>query len=80
MRFPWECHDQSQETNWRHWTGTAFLSQKKSYTKIRSVYKNALRMGVACSYSSAPGNAYFVVSATMMASSAKISLTSGVNK
>ena len=36
MRLPWECHDQSQEinlTSLRHWTGTAFLSQKKRYTK-----------------------------------------------
>ena len=36
----------------------AFLSQKQRYTKNSSVCKNAvtkLRMGVACSYSSAPG-------------------------
>ena len=36
MRLPWEYHDQSQESNLtslRHWTGTTFLSQKKSCTK-----------------------------------------------
>ena len=37
MRLPWECHDQSQESNWRHRTETAFLSQKKKYTKNRPV-------------------------------------------
>ena len=36
MRFPWEYHDQSKETNLtslRHRTATVLLSQKKSYTK-----------------------------------------------
>jgi len=45
MKLPWECHDQSLETNLtslRHWSGTAFLSQKKRYTKNRSVCKNAV--------------------------------------
>ena len=41
---PWELHDQSQETNLMHLghrTGTAFLSQKKGYSKNGSVYENA---------------------------------------
>ena len=36
MRFRWEYHDQSKETNLtslRHRTGTVLHSQKKSYTK-----------------------------------------------
>ena len=37
MRLPWECHDQSQQSNWCHRTETAFLSQKKKYTKNRPV-------------------------------------------
>ena len=42
-------------TSLRHWTGTAFLSQKKRYTKNRSVCKNSVfSMGVAFLYSSAP--------------------------
>ena len=61
MRLPWECHDQSQETNWRHCVigpGCVSFAEGKVYTKNRSVCKNAvtkLSMGVACSYSSAPG-------------------------
>ena len=38
MRLPWECHDQSQETNLisvRHWTGTACLSQKKRHAQLK---------------------------------------------
>ena len=52
VRLPWECHDQLKETNWRHcvnWTGTAFLSQKKRYTKIDQSAKTTwqkLNMGV----------------------------------
>ena len=41
-RLLWECHEQSQETNltWlHHCSWIAFLSQKKQYTKNRSVCK-----------------------------------------
>ena len=46
MRLPWECHDQSQETNLMslcHWS-TAFLSQKKRYTENRSVFINCAQV------------------------------------
>ena len=43
-RLPWECDDQSQETNWRHYvTGAELpLFRKKKYPKNRSVCKNAV--------------------------------------
>jgi len=57
MRLPWECHDQSQETNWRHCI--AFLSLKRKGTlKIDQCVKMpwyTLSIGVVCAYSSAPG-------------------------
>ena len=45
IRLPWECYDQSRETNLtplRHWAETAFLSQKKRYSQNRSVCKNVV--------------------------------------
>ena len=57
MRLPRECHNQSRSL--RHWTGTAFLSQKKGMLKIDQSVKmswHRLSMGVACSYSSAPAD------------------------
>ena len=42
VRLPWECYDQSQKANWRHWTGTVSLSQKKRYTKNIPIWKNVL--------------------------------------
>ena len=62
MRLPWEFHDQPQETNWRHCvTGPELpFFHKERCTKNRSVCKNAvLCMGVACSYSLAPGHVNF---------------------
>ena len=61
MRFPWECHDQLQESNCRHCvTGPElpFFHERKGILKIdQPVLKNAvtcrLSMRVACSYSSA---------------------------
>ena len=41
LRLPWEWHDQSQETNWRHciMTGPELPFIHKTYTKNRSYMK-----------------------------------------
>ena len=60
MRLPWECHDQSQETNWRDCvTGQelSFFHTRNGVPKIDQSVKivcHKLNMRVACSYSSAP--------------------------
>ena len=60
MRLSWECHNQSQETNWRHCvTGPElpFFNKSKGILKIDQSVKRSwhrLSMGVACSYSLAP--------------------------
>ena len=60
MRLSWECHDQSQETNWRHCaTGPElpFFHKRKGFLKIEQSVKmpwHWLSMGVAFSYSLAP--------------------------
>ena len=61
MRLPWECHNQSQDTNWRHCvTGPElpFFHKRKGVLKIDQSVKMPwyrLSMGVASSCSSAPG-------------------------
>ena len=53
IRLPWEHYDYSQETHLkllRHWTVTAFLSQKKSFTKNRSVWKMPWHIGLGPDY------------------------------
>ena len=61
MRLPWECHSQSQDTNWRHCVigpELRFFHKRKGVLKIdRSVKMpwHRLSMGVASSCSSAPG-------------------------
>ena len=59
MRLPWECHNQSQDTNRRHCvTGQElpFFHKRKGVLKIdQSVKMPWLSMGVASSCSSAPG-------------------------
>ena len=60
MRLPWDCYDQSQETNWRQFvTGPElpFFHKRKGILKIDLSVKmpwHGLSMGVACSYSWAP--------------------------
>jgi len=60
MTLPWECHNQSQDTNWRHCvTGPErpFFHRRKGVLKIDQSVKmpwHRLSMGVASSYSSAP--------------------------
>jgi len=60
MRLPWECHNQSQDTNWRHCvTGPQlpFFHKRKGVLKIDQSVKipwHRLSMGVASSCSSAP--------------------------
>ena len=60
MRLPWECHNQSQDTNWRHCvTGPElpFFHRRKGELKIDQSVKmpwHRLSMGVASSCSSAP--------------------------
>ena len=60
---PWECHDRSQETNWRHCvTGSelAFFLDREGILKIDQSVKmpwHRLSMGVAGSYSLAPAPA-----------------------
>ena len=68
IRPPWEYHDHSLETNWRHCvTGPElpFLLKRKGILKISSILKidqsvkmpwQRLSMGIACSYLSAPGS------------------------
>ena len=61
-RLPWECLDQSQEMNWYHCVigpELPFFHIRKGLLKIDQFVKmpwHRLSMGVACSYSSAPGN------------------------
>ena len=60
MRLPWESHNQSQDTNWRHFvTGPElpFFLKRKGVIKIDLSVKmpwHRLSMGVACSKSLAP--------------------------
>ena len=60
MRLPWECHNQSQDTNWRHCvTGPElpFFHKRKGVLKIDQSVKMPwyrLSIGVASSCSSAP--------------------------
>ena len=62
MRLPWECHNQSQETNWHHWVTRPelpFFHKRKDILKIDQSAKrpwHRLIIGVACSYSLAPGS------------------------
>ena len=64
MRLPWECHDQSQDTNWRHCvTGPElpFFHKRKGVLKIdQSVKMPWLSMGVASSWSSASVSGIFL--------------------
>ena len=61
MRLPWECHNQSQDTNWRHGvTGPElpFFYKREGVLKIDQSVKmpwHRLSMRVASSCSSAPG-------------------------
>ena len=60
MRLPWECHNQSQDTNWRHCvTGPelTFFHKRKGVLKTDQSVRmpwHRLSMGVASSCSSAP--------------------------
>ena len=60
MRPPWECHNQSQDTNWRHCvTGPELplFHKRKGALKIDQSVRmpwHRLSMGVASSCSSAP--------------------------
>ena len=60
MRLPWECHNQSQDTNWRHCvTGPElpFFHKRKRVLKIDQSVKmpwHRISMGVASSCLSAP--------------------------
>ena len=62
MRLPWECHNQSQDTNWRHCvTGPElpFFHKRKDVLKIDQSVKmpwHRLSMGVASSCSLASDN------------------------
>ena len=64
MRLPWECHNQSQDTNWRHCvTGPElpFFHKRKSVLKIDQSVKmpwHRHSMGIASSCSSAPAYIY----------------------
>ena len=68
MRLSWECHDQSQETNRRHCVAVPevpFFHKRKDILKIDQSVKmpwHRFNMGVACSYSSAPGQGLFLPS------------------
>ena len=61
MRLPWECHNQSQDTNWLHSvTGQEppFFHKRNGVLKIDQSVKmpwHRLSMGVGSSWSSAPG-------------------------
>ena len=63
----WECHDKSQETNWRHCVTGPVLSlfhERKGILKIDQSVKmpwHRLSMGVACSYSSGPDLLWWLV-------------------
>ena len=60
MRPPWECHNQSQDSNWRHCVivrELRFFFKRKGILKIDQSVKmpwHRLSMGVASSCSSAP--------------------------
>ena len=62
MRLPWECHNQSQDTNWRHCVTDPelpFFHKRKGVLKIDQSVKmpgHWLSMGVASSCSSAPAD------------------------
>ena len=64
IRLPRECHDQSQDSNWRHhFTGPElrFFHKRKGVPKRDPSVKipwYRLSTGVACSLSSAPGITY----------------------
>ena len=64
MRLLWECHNQSQDTNWRHClTGPelTFFHKRKGVLKIDQSVKMPwlrLSMGVTSSRSSAPAYTY----------------------
>ena len=66
MRLPWECHNQSQDTKWRHCvTGPELplFHQRNRALKMDQSVKmpwHRLSMGVASSCSSAPGSGSFV--------------------
>ena len=70
MRFPWECHNQSQDTYWRDCvTGPElpFFHKRKGVLKIDQSVKMPwlrLSMGVASSCSSAPGWVHYCINAT----------------
>ena len=74
MGLPWECHDQSQETNGRHFvTGRElpFFHKRKNIPKIEQSVKmpwHRISMVVACSYSSAPVNVCIRLRQTVTAS------------
>ena len=65
MRLPWECHNQSQDTNWRHCVldrNCLSFTKEKVYQKIDQSIKmpwHRLSMGVASSCSSAPATVYW---------------------
>ena len=65
MRLPWECHNQSHDTNWRHCvTGPElpFFHKRKGVLKIDQSVKmpwHRLRMGVGSSCSPAPDSTYW---------------------
>ena len=67
MRLPWECHNQSQDTNWRHCVTAPelpFFHKRKGVLKIDPSVKmpwHRLSMGVASSCSSAPGGVHYAV-------------------
>ena len=64
MRLPWKCHNQSQDTNWRHCaTGPElpFFHKRKGVLKIDHSVKmpwHRFNMGVASSCLSAPAGSY----------------------
>ena len=55
IRLPWECHDQSQEINWRHCVTEPellFFHKRKGLLKVAQsikVSRHRLSIGVACS-------------------------------
>ena len=64
MRLPWECHDQSQVLNGVTEPQLPFFHKRKDILKIDQSVKmprHKLSMGVACSYSSAPGIGQLVI-------------------
>ena len=67
MRLPWKCHNQSQDTNWRHCvTGPElpFFHKRKGVLKIDQSVKlpwYRLSIGVASSCSSAPDSGNYEI-------------------